>query len=998
MLPLYVVDLLARIPLASVIWRLDDASVAKPDTIQFRKKSAMYTILWMLLVVGSIALIVMGTARSRRAPIFFGSALLVLVAAFFAFVSFWGELLWYDAVGYADRFWTVVLTQIGVSFGAAVSSMILVASLTSLLPQRPAVSRWWPTALAGGLGLTWGASQWTTFLRWWHASSADVADPIFGLDVSFYLFSLPFYLSVNSLLWWLSIIAIAAVAVYLLTINGDVRRQLAQVNSNKSFDFLRIPGEKRELFEHRAVRVLLASLSLLLIVLALTTALGCFSLLTSQHGTVAGAGWTDVNFRIPGLLVAAGSLTIIALGFVSIAAFPSLGSSLTSDSFLKASHLRKLVGLPSAGMVGVWFIGLGVLPSLAQWLYVSPNEITAERPYLEHNISLTRMGFGLHNAEEREYPVSEQLTRETLESNKQLLSEIRLWDPRALLATYEQFQEIRLYYEFRDVDIDRYTIEGKYRQVMASPREMEVANLPRKSQTFVNRHFKYTHGYGLTLAPVSDFTEQGLPNLLVKDLPPQTENESLKVRRPEIYYGEHTEHYVVANSQEDEFNYPSGDQNVYTHYEGDGGVQMKNVWRQFIYGWKLGGTRLFFSGYPQEDSRVMFHRQIQDRLETLAPFLEFEQDAYIVLENGRMYWIVDAYTTSDRFPYSERYLGQQIGNRLSGANYVRNSVKAVVDAYSGDVSFYVFEPNDPIIKTWQAIFPGMFRPRNEMPEELQNHIRYPESLLETQGLVYAKYHMTDPDVFYNQEDLWVRATEKYYDSVQPVEPYYVMWEPPESKQQEFILMQPFTPKNRQVLIGWMAGMCDGENYGRLLAYRFPKEKRILGTQQVETKIDQDSYLSGQLTLWDQRGSNVIRGNLLVIPLNGTLLYVEPIYLQAEAAAYPELRLVAVMHNDRLSYAEDFETALEGLFDTKKRGIRTEEGRTGATLSELAGRANQAFENYLQSTGEQDFQNAGQQLDRLSSILSEMQSRTSTAQVPGSVDLPRQDRQNSSTDN
>jgi len=957
----------------------------------------MYTLLWMFLGLGGFLLIATGVTRSRTSLVIGGATILAATAALFSLMSFWGEYLWFDAIGYADRFWTVILSQIGLALGVAVLAMAIVFGLTVRLPRRPVVARWWPTALAGVLGLMWGFSQWSVLLRWWYGAASEVSDPIFGLDTSFYLFSLPFYQSVNALLWWLSILSIAASVIYLVAVHSDLRQQLSQLNGVKAPDWFRVPSGRREVFEHRAVRVLLGSLAVFSLVMAFASLLNCFSLLTSQQGTVAGAGWTDVNFRIPGLMVSAGLLTIIAVGFAGIAVIPQLSTRIASGDSLRAADLKKLVGVPAAGIGVVWIIGLGFLPGMAQWLYVSPNEITAERPYLEHNISMTRVGFGLHDAEEREYPVSEQLTRETLEENQQLMSEIRLWDPRALLATYEQFQEIRLYYEFRDVDIDRYWIDGNYRQVMASPREMEVSNLPQKSQTFVNRHFKYTHGYGLTLAPVSDFTEQGLPNLLVKDLPPQTEKESLKVERPEIYYGEHTDHYVVANSREDEFNYPRGDQNVYTHYEGKGGVLLKNVWRQFLFGWKLGGTRFFFSGYPKEDSRIMFHRQIQDRLETLAPFLRFEQDAYIVLENGRMYWIVDAYTTSDRYPYSERYYASQTASRLNGVNYVRNSVKAVVDAYNGDVSFYVFEPDDPVIQTWEAIFPGMFQPREEMPKALQDHVRYPESLLETQGIVYAKYHMNDPDVFYNQEDLWVRATEKYYDAVQPVEPYYVMWEPPESEEQEFILMQPYTPKNRQVLIGWLAGMCDGENYGRLLAYRFPKEKRILGTQQVETKIDQDSYLSGQLTLWDQRGSNVIRGNLLVIPINGTLLYVEPIYLQAEAAAYPELRLVAVMHNDRLSYAESFDEALAGLFDASKRSLPGEQEQEGATLRELAGRANQAFESYLQSTGEQDFKQAGQQLERLGNILSEMQNRNNTAQVPDTMNTTDEESSNTSTE-
>ena len=389
----------------------------------------------------------------------------------------------------------------------------------------------------------------------------------------------------------------------------------------------------------------------------------------------------------------------------------------------------------------------------------------------------------------------------------------------------------------------------------------------------------------------------------------------------------------------------------------------------------------------------MFHRQIRERVHNLAPFLEFDQDPYIVMAEGRLYWIIDAYTTSEHYPYSENFSAATFNlpsktmqqnlprpvnrNQLLGMNYLRNSVKTVVDAFSGEVDFYIFDSEDPLIRTWDSIFPGLFQAREKMPDILEDHVRYPDQMLQVQGLVYAKYHMTDPTVFYNQEDLWVRATEKYHGRVQPVQPYYIMWEQPETDNQEFVLMQPFTPKNRQVLIGWMAGMCDGENYGRLLAYKFPKEKRVLGTQQVETKIDQDSYLSGQLTLWDQRGSNVIRGNVLAIPIEETLIYVEPIYLQAETAAYPELRLVVIMHNDRLSYAETFDKALEQLLEAgrpSEEALPTITPGTG-NIDQLVQQANQAFQNYLRLQGEMNFEQASKELKKLHTSLQQLMQRT-----------------------
>ena len=626
-----------------------------------------------------------------------------------------------------------------------------------------------------------------------------------------------------------------------------------------------------------------------------------------------------------------------------------------------------------------------------------------EKPYIAHNIDFTRRGFGLDKIQEREYPVTSTLPP-TWSQGRPFYENIRLWDWRALDAVYQQFQEIRLYYEFSDVDVDRYTIDQEYRQMMISAREMEVANLPADSQTFVNRRFKYTHGYGITLTDVSEFTPDGLPDLLIKDIPPKSRYADLKIDQPRIYYGELSDAYVVANSREKEFDYPSGEDNVYFSYTGKGGVPITNLWRKLIYGYKFGGIKFFLSGYPTAQSRIMFYRQIQNRIAKLAPFLQIDGDPYVVLSQGRLYWIVDAYTTSDFYPYSSSVANARVGQtdglapmaedpppELAGSNYIRNSVKVVVDAYQGTVDLYIFTPDDPLIRVWDRIYPGLMKPADAMSAELRRHIRYPVDILLVQGLVYAKYHMTDPMVFYNQEDLWIRATEKYYNRVQPVAPYYIMWQPPGQEDLQFVVMQPFTPKNRQVMIGWIAGMCDGDNYGRLLAYKFPKEKRVLGTQQVETKIDQDRFLSGQLSLWDQRGSQVIRGNVLAIPIEETMLYVEPIYLKADTAAYPELRLVAVMHQDQLSYAETFEEALAGLFEGQAQqaggGMEPPKQVQPAALQQqtrqLVQRAAAAFDDYLNALGDKRFDAAAQSLSDLQGLLETLSKRyTQTEEVPG----------------
>ena len=920
----------------------------------------MYLLLIAILLAAGLLLARLGFQRERQPLVWAGAALFVGTLILFAALDLWGEGLWFHALGYGARFWTLLGAQAGTVVAGAL--VALVAALLLNLPVyrlRPDLYPWVVLVAAGG-GAVWGFGAWETVLLYLHRVPGGVSEPILGLDTGFYLFTLAFLDALHDLLLW--IVATAALAAAAATLL-DAQRA---ADEGKPQGGLRWPP----------IAVASAALG---VVIGLGALLAVFRLLYSEWGVVAGPGWTDVKVRLPGFLVLAAASVLLAA--VPLHRGLRRRAAERLDSLMPVS----LPGLPITaaawGALGVlWILIAGLLPSAFQWLVVEPNEITYERRFIANNLDLTRHAFALDRVEQRQYPAREVLTRDTIEQNQHLLSEVRLWDWRALDAVYQQFQEIRLYYEFSDVDVDRYTIGDRYRQVMVSGRELSQDNLPAQSQTFVNRRFKYTHGYGLTLATVSDFTAEGLPNLLVRDIPPVAQHPSLEVSRPEIYYGELTDDPVVVNSEEREFDHPRGEKNAYVRYAGSGGVEMRNLWRKFVFGWKFDGTRFLFSTYPTPQSRVMFHRQIEDRLQTLAPFLTLDRDPYLVLENGRLYWIIDAYTTSAYFPYSEPFDAREAGEwpprpgarsgdspdvgYLDGINYLRNAVKVVVDAYSGDVDLYVFDPQDPLIGAWRSALPGLFNERSAMPEALRRHVRYPQGLLLTQGLVYAKYHMGDPEVFYNQEDLWVRATEKHYDRVQPVEPYYVMWELPGSDEAEFVLMLPFTPKDRQVLIGWIAGLCDGDNYGRFLAYQFPKERRVLGPQQVETKIDQDSYLSGQLTLWDQRGSNVIRGNVLAIPLDKTLLYVEPIYLQAETAAYPELRLVVTMHGDNMSYAESFDEALEGLFG--EEAIRR---LAPGDLREAGARANAAFERYLEAHGEGRFDDAAAALRELESLLS-----------------------------
>jgi len=958
--------------------------------------------MYILLVIASLGagawLVRRGVRTHQSLPVRLGLAWIVASILFFVLLSFWAELLWFEAVGYSTRFWTLLWIRIATFILGAGIGFVGVFLLTCSMPAT-GFRRMIPAIIGLSGGAVWGFASWNEVLLFLNRVTTGFEEQILGFDTGFYLFQLPLYDHLFWLLLWVATVSLAAMikSSFLLRTDGMI-----QLRSSRDFDA-------------KHIHPILLTSGILAVVIAVGFSLEMFQLLYSSLGIVSGAGWTDVHVRLPGLVLM--TLLTLALGLGSMLPAVQIrwrswlvGRFVTQSiirlvgaprsrwrSWVRASGLVRAPELANAAVVWVgisatWLVALVLMPALLQWLVVEPNEITMEKQYIEHNIAFTRRAFGLENIEERQFPASGEFTAEMMQDSQNVLAEVRLWDWRALDAVYKQFQEIRLYYEFYNVDMDRYRIGDRYRQVMVSAREMVQHNLPPTSQTFVNQRFKYTHGYGLTLSTVSDFTPDGRPNLLVKDIPPRSEAAELNVERPQIYYGELTYEPVVGNSREGEFDYPSGDQNVYTHYSGTGGVLLANWWRNFVYGWKFDGTQFIVSSYPTHDSRIMFHRQIRERVRTLAPFLVWDPDPYIVLIDGRQVWMIDGYTTSTYYPYSESFSSQEIieyreGDRsrrltnrvaphLDGVNYVRNSVKAVIDAFDGSVDFYVFDADDPIIRVWRRALPGLFKDRAELSAGLASHVRYPESYLLAQGLVYAKYHMEDPAVFYNQEDLWVRATEKYYEAIRPVEPYYVMWELGQSDQAEFVSVLPFTPKNRQVLIGWIAGLCDGDNYGRLLAYKFPKERRVLGPQQVETKIDQDSLLAGQLTIWDQKGSSVIRGNVLAIPIEETLLYVEPIYLQADTAAYPELRLVVVMHGDDMGYAETFQQALVNLIEGKKSGATAAAGLSlsrvdvipdiGAT--DLATQANRAFQRYLQLQAEQRFEEAAGELRALQELL------------------------------
>ena len=876
----------------------------------------MYNLLLVALLVIAVVMLLNGLKKQRKTIVVFAVLIGIISLLFFWFMGFWIDALWFESVNFTQRFWLGILYSSALAVAGALIACIFLYTLIYSLPKNLILIKLSALGIAAVAGGIWGYTNWETIIQFWKQLPTSTFEPIFGNSTGFYLFTLPFLDDVFGLLFIISFISISSIffaSFIRLTEQGPVfyARPYESSNTKKLHNLLYLNS------------------GILLFVFAFGKLLDKYGLMYSSGSVTYGPGWTDTNIVIPAYNIVVVIMILFGISLLIPAIRNKYKKLFKKTKMSPSTSPLYVLGSSAAAMVLLWFVCLTIIPSGFEAFIVKPNEITYEKPYIINNIKFTRLGFGLNKVEEKEFPENGSFTMETVKNNPSIFNNIRLWDWRALDATFRQFQGFRLYYQFSTVDVDRYMVNGKYREVMLSPREINIDNLPQMSQTFVNKRFQYTHGFGITMATVNEFTSQGLPHLLIKNIPPVSVDSNLTIKQPRIYYGELTKTPVVVNSEEKEFDYPNGSDNVYSRYTGNGGVLFGSLWRKFLFGYKYDGTKLLFSNYPTDSSRIMFHRQIEDRVKLIAPFLKFDKDPYIVLDDGQLYWIIDAYTSSTNFPYSEPFSSveridfkkgnrqQELVNRVdenfNGDNYIRNSVKVTVNAFNGSVNLYIMDKNDPIIQVWNKIYPHLFKPKSEMSKGLLAHIRYPKDMLRVQGLVYEKYHMTDPVVFYNQEDLWVRATEKYYSNIQPVEPYHIIWQLPNSDKPQFSLILPFTPKRRQVLIGWLAGLCDPGNYGRLIVYQFPKGKMITGTQQVETKIDQDSFLSGQLTLWDQRGSNVIRGNVLAIPVANTLFYVEPIYLQAETAAYPELRLVVVMHGDDMSYAESFDKALEKLF-------------------------------------------------------------------------------------
>jgi uncharacterized membrane protein (UPF0182 family) len=781
------------------------------------------------------------------------------------------------------------------------------------------------------------ASNWELLPLFLNAVPFSVNDPLFDLDIGFFVFRLPMLTKIyNWLAFIITVTAFATAGVYLLY-RGIVY------------------GSRGLVFTNRARRHLLALAAAFLVVKAAGYYLDSFELVYSTRGAAFGASYSDVYAILPALRI---------LTFLALAAAVACVIQISRPGW------RYLIG-GLAVLLATHLIGLQLYPYVVQRFRVIPNEVDAEREFIGRNIKFTRIAYGLDRITAQDFPAEDQLAVADIKRNDTTIKNIRLWDHRPALTSYSQLQEIRTYYKFVDVDNDRYEVDGTYRQVMLSARELSHQHL--QSRNWINEHLTFTHGHGMVFGPVNQVTASGQPEFFIKDIPPVAST-TIKVTRPEIYYGELANEYVLVKTNARELDYPSGDQNIYTTYEGEGGVGIGSLWRKLIFSAHQATLRMLLSQDLRPESRILYHRQIQQRVKKIAPFLTFDQDAYLVIaQGGRLFWIIDAYTTSDRFPYSEP-------RRRGQLNYIRNSVKAVVDAYHGHVDFYVAEPNDPVVVAYGRIFPGLFKPLEQMPDDLRRHIRYPQDLFGIQAQLYATYHMQDPQVFYNKEDLLSIPQRTVGKTVIEMESYYTIMRLPGEAQEEFVLLLPFTPNKRDNMRSWLAARSDPPHYGKLVALDFPKAKLVYGPKQIDARIDQDTLISQQLSLWNQSGSQVLRGSLLAIPIERSLLYVQPLYLAADEGALPELKRVIVAFGTQIVMEETLEQGLQRIFAGKPVIVQTPVAEPGSAASaekdqpDAARQALDHFQRAQESLRQGNWAAYGEELKKVEGLLRQMQAK------------------------
>lgn len=953
--------------------------------------------------------------KKKKSVLLIVGIVVVVLLILLALVNFFTDWIWFGEMGYTSVFWKELLTKL--TYGVPIFVILTIGcyfylqamkkgyykkigGYESLEPEKK-VNR-----AAGIISAIFGLIAaipisnrlWFQMLQFANSTDFNITDPIFGYDVSFYVFKLEFITEINNILIPIIIgFAVVNIIFYLMLFRyrkpyfldevEPPRQERRQEQNNNPFGqffggqggqspfgggqggmFGMGGGSGSRLNKDTLSRLVGIAGNqfrvlgvLLFLMIGLHYFLKQFTLLyTSSSGVVYGAGFTDIN---------------VTLWVYRILIVLSIAAAVMFVIGLNKRSLKKAIMVPVI-MIGVSIVG-SLVSLLVQNLIVTPDEINKEYAYLENNIEFTRYAYDLQDIEVREFPADNTLTSEDIANNMQTISNIRINDYEPALKFYNQTQSIRLYYQFNDVDVDRYMVNGEYTQTFLSAREIDESAV---TDQWMNSHLIYTHGYGITLSRVDKVTDSGQPDMMIDSIPPVSDVEEITIDRPEIYFGESTNNYVVVNTDEPEFDYPSGDNNVYTEYEGTAGINM-TLLNRILFAIREGNINLLVSTNIDSDSKILINRNIMDRVQTIAPFLTYDEDPYIVTVDGKLYWIIDAYTTSSYYPYSEPFAEN------TSVNYIRNSIKVIIDAYNGDTDFYIVEDDDPIAQTYQKIYPALFKDLDEMPESLQAHLRYPNTLFSIQAQTYAKYHMTDVNVFYQNEDRWDIAKEIYGTEETTMVPTYYITKIPGEEEAEFITNIPYTPSGKDNMTALLIARNDGEHYGELLLFQMPKDRTIYGPRQIEARINQHTEIAQDFTLWSSAGSTYTRGNIFVIPIENSLIYVEPIYLESANSSLPEVKRVIIYYNERIAYENTLAEALDAMFgegassgyeeitgptDTPSDDPEAPPADNGALgLSELADLANEAFNNALDAQRNGDWAAYGEYLDELEGYLNQM---------------------------
>lgn len=951
--------------------------------------------------------------KKRNKGIWIVVALLVIIAIFLSLIGFITDFLWFKELDYVSVFFTKLFTQIKIGLPTFVIVTFLayvylkflkrgyfkkIASDEPVNHGRLNLISWGLAAIYGGITTYFTVTRlWFDFLQFVNSTDFDIKDPLYKMDISFYVFKLDFIEEVNQIVLVL-LIAFAVLTVIYYSVLLAVRTPKIFEDNTESHEetqdesdfsgysggfgniggmggilgkfmeafmgkgaaggFKKAPKKRSSSFDNKNLKMLvsIAEKQLIIVGVLFFLMVGVhfflkqYDLLFGSTGAVYGAGFTDVNVTLWVYRI------LIVLSVIAAAGF-AVGIS--------RRKVKPAVMAPAA-MIIIGLLGTGA-GLIVQNLVVTPDEINKESKYLERNIEYTQYAYGLNNVDTKAFEANNDLTSEDIANNDETISNIRINDYTPVQTFYNQTQSIRQYYTFNDVDVDRYMINGEYTQTFLSTREIDENSI---KDTWLNKHLKYTHGYGITLSRVDKITESGQPDVLIGGIPPVSGIEEIDITRPEIYYGELTNNYVLVNTSEEEFDYPDGNENKYTMYEGDAGIKMSPL-NRFMFAIKERSLKMLVSGNINSDSKILINRNIKERVEEIMPYLEYDDGPYMITENGKLYWIIDAYTYTDRYPYSEPF------NSGSEVNYIRNSVKVVIDAYNGTTDYYIVDETDPIAQNFKKIYPDLFKDMDQMPAEIKAHIRYPSTLLNIQAQVYQRYHMNDVKVFYQNEDLWQISSEIYGTEEQTMTPNYYIMKLPGEESAEFVNSIPFTPKDKKNLTGLLVARNDGEQYGELILYQMPKSKTVYGPMQVEAQIDQNTEISKEFSLWNSSGSKYSRGNMFVVPIEDSLLYIEPVYLEATNSSIPEVKRVIVAYGDRIAYESTLAEALNSLFGegsafesegSEDTGTSSGSSDESLSQSEIIAKAQEAFENAQQAQKDGDWAKYGEYLNELDKYL------------------------------